>query len=150
MKIFLAVLPVVAIAGLVVASNHAEQAFATPPAHTIAQANRPVARVNPARPIQIRVVNGGGAAIRCILSQPASAERRAAPGQSITFGSTRTQYLPPPIDFLMYPEGAQLGLSVDVLTSNNVITVVVGQQLTDGSPGSIAVHVDATGAIYLF
>ena len=81
MKTFLAVLSVAAIAGLMATPNKAERAFAIPPIHTIAQANRPVARINPARPVQIRVVNGGGAAIRCILSQPASypsgQERRA-------------------------------------------------------------------------
>lgn len=116
----------------------------------IAQASAtPVAQLDPSRPVQIVVVNAGDAPVICTLTQPASAERRVAPGDRTTFGSTTTSYLPLPINFLLYPEGSNIGISSYVSEENNVVTVVVGEQASE-TPGDIAMAIEPDGSIYLY
>lgn len=130
-------------------------AVATPlsssaPVVEVAQsAERPVARINPNRPIQIEVVNAGDTSITCMLTQPASAERIVPPGGKTTFGSTRTSYLPLPINFLAYPDQVNIGISSYVFVEGGVLTIVIGEQLSQ-SAGDISMNVDTNGNIYLY
>ena len=114
-----------------------------------AEGERLVARVDPNRPIQIKVVNAGGATVTCALTQPASAERTLKPGESTTFGSTASACLPLPINFLVYPGDTLIGLSSSVFAEGNVVTIVVSQQLSEAS-GDIAVSINTDGSVYLY
>lgn len=108
-----------------------------------------IGQVNPNQPIKIEVVNGGNAPITVQLTQPPSNLRRVEPGSRVSFGSTTTQYLPPPIHLLAYPDNSQIGLSSDVFVENNTVTVVIGEQLSE-TQGSIAVNINQEGAVTLF
>lgn len=109
----------------------------------------PVASVDPSRPIQIEVVNAGGVPITCRLTQPATDDRRVLPDGQVTFGSTRTSYLPLPINFLASAEEQNIGLSLYVTAENNVVRVVVAQARSD-IPGSTSVRIDANGGVYVY
>jgi hypothetical protein len=120
------------------------------PVFQVAQSTeRPVARIDPRRPIQIEVVNAGDAPITCLLTQPASAERIVPPGGKTTFGSTRTSYLPLPINFFAYPDQDNIGISSYVFVDGGVLTVVIGEQYSQAS-GDISMNVDMDGNIYLY
>jgi hypothetical protein len=112
-------------------------------------AGQPVASINPSRPVQIEVVNAGGAPVTCRLTQPPTDDRRVLPGSSVTFGSTQTSYLPLPIYFLISPEEANIGLSLYVSTEANLIRVVVAEARSD-IPGSTSLRVDANGGVYVY
>ncbi|WP_416671235.1 hypothetical protein [Egbenema bharatensis] len=115
----------------------------------LAQAGQVVASVNPDQPIRIEVVNGGGAAVIFRLTQPASADRLVPPGGTVTFGSINTQFLPPPVYLVAHPEGRNIGLSMDVFTSGNTVTIIVGEQLSD-TPGRTSVSIAPNGAVSVF
>ncbi|GAB4374872.1 MAG: hypothetical protein Kow00121_19880 [Elainellaceae cyanobacterium] len=109
----------------------------------------PVARVNPDRPIQIRVENATSIPIRSRLTQPASAERTIAAGDSTSFGSTTTSYLPLPINLLVYPEQNNVGLALYVDTEENLVRVVIAAAASD-TPGSTSMRIAPTGGIYIY
>ncbi|PSB21397.1 hypothetical protein C7B61_03375 [filamentous cyanobacterium CCP1] len=115
----------------------------------MAQAGQVIASVNPNQPIRIEVVNGGDATIVCRLTQPASAERLLPPGGTTAFGSTTTQFIPPPVYFVAYPQGDSIGLSMDVFTSGNTVTIIIGEQLSD-TPGRTSVSIAANGAVSVY
>jgi hypothetical protein len=121
------------------------------PSVEIAQgANSRVGQVNPNRPIRIEITNAGEADTIFSLSQPISAERRAPVGETIAFGSTQTSYLPPPVYLMAYPEETEIAVNIYVLsTTNNVVKVVVGQQLSD-IPGGRTLTIEADGSVYVF
>lgn len=116
---------------------------------TAAEAQRPVGRINPELPVRIEVVNAGDATITCALTQPPSSERVLVPGATTSFGTTTTSYLPLPINFLAYASTTQVGLSSYVSVKDNVVTVVIGQQLSY-TPGNIAMNIDSRGYITSF
>jgi hypothetical protein len=111
---------------------------------------RPVARINPSRPVQIRVVNPGDATVIATLTQPTSAERRVPPGGSTTFGSTTQNFLPLPIEMVIYPVDPKVAVAIDVAASNNVVEVIVSQQLSSGSTGNLAVSIESNGDIFRY
>ncbi len=111
---------------------------------------RPVARINPNRPVQIRVINPGSATVIATLTQPASAERRVPPGGSTTFGSTTRSFLPLPIELVIYPVDPSVAVAIEVLASNNVVEVIVSQQLSGGSSGNLAVSIESNGDIFRY
>lgn len=115
----------------------------------IAQSNVAVGAINPNAPVRIEVVNAGGATILCRLTLPATDERTVEPGESVTFGSLTTSYLPLPINFLAYPEDQDIGLSLYVTTEGNNVKVVVAEARSD-LPGTIAMNVGLDGGIYLY
>lgn len=123
--------------------------FSSPVFQVAQSAERPVARINPNRPVQIEVVNAGDAPITCALTQPASAERIVPPGSKTTFGSTRTSYLPLPINFFAYPNQDNIGISSYVFVEGGMLTIVIGEQYSESS-GDISVNVDTEGNIYLY
>lgn len=108
-----------------------------------------VASVVPDRPIQIEVVNAGGVPITARLTQPPTDDRRVVPGNSVTFGTTHTSYLPLPINLLVTPEAQDIGLSLYVTAENNVVKVVVAQARSD-IPGSTSMRIAPDGGIYVY
>ncbi|MBF2046691.1 MAG: hypothetical protein EDM05_61355 [Leptolyngbya sp. IPPAS B-1204] len=124
----------------------AERSFGFEVAQSAAEA---IGQVNPNRPVQIEVVNAGDAPITCMLTQPASAERRVPPGGKTTFGSTRTNYLPLPINFLAYPDRDNIGISSYVFVEGNVVKIVIGEQISQIS-GDISLNINEDGSIFLF
>lgn len=116
---------------------------------TATEAQRPLGRINPELPIRIEVVNAGNATVTCVLTQPPSAERVLVPGATTSFGTTTTSYLPLPINFLAYASTTQVGLSSYVSVEGNVVSIVIGQQLSY-TPGDIAVNIDSRGYITSF
>lgn len=121
------------------------------PSIEIAQgADNRVGQVNPRRPIRIEITNAGEADTIFSLSQPISAERRAPVGETIAFGSTQNSYLPPPVYLMAYPEETEIAINIYVLsTTNNVVKVVVGQQLSD-IPGGRTLTIEPDGSVYVF
>jgi hypothetical protein len=132
-------------------SPYTHASTATPPTSSLqlAQAGQVVASINPNQPIRIEVRNGGGAAIVVRLTQPASAERLLQSGSSTAFGTLTTQYLPPPVHFIAYPQGTNVGLSMDVFTSGNTVTIIIGEQLSN-VPGRTSVSIAPNGAVSVF
>ncbi len=116
---------------------------------TAEESQRPVGQINPTLPIRIEVVNAGNAAITCVLTQPASAERQLVPGAKTSFGTVTTSYLPLPINFLAYASSPQIGLSSALTIEGNVVTIVIGEQLSE-TPGDIAMNIDTNGYIYSY
>ncbi|GEM_PF-5229147 len=116
---------------------------------TAEESQRPVGRIDPTLPIRIEVVNAGDATITCVLTQPASTERQLTPGSTTSFGTTTTSYLPLPINFLAYATETQIGLNSDLSVEGNVISIVIGEQLSD-TPGDIAMNIDSDGYIYSY
>ncbi|NJR57573.1 MAG: hypothetical protein HC769_01140 [Cyanobacteria bacterium CRU_2_1] len=112
-------------------------------------AGQAIASVDPSRPIQIEIINAGGTTITCRLTQPASTDRDIPPGGSITFGTTTTSFLPVPIYLVAYPETPDIGLSMDVIASDNVVTIVIGEALSD-IPGQTTVSIETNGAVYTY
>lgn len=108
-----------------------------------------IASVDPDRPIQIEVVNAGGVPVTSKLTQPPSSDRRVTPGNSVTFGTTHTSYLPLPINLLVSPETQDIGLSLYVSAAGNVVRVVVAQARSD-IPGSTSVRIATDGGIYVY
>jgi hypothetical protein len=132
-----------------IASDNPPVRSSVHPSVQVAQAGQVVASVNPNQPIRIEVINGGGAPVVCRLTQPASSDRLVPPGETVTFGSTNTQFLPPPVYFVAHPEGTNIGLSIDVFTSGNTVTIVIGEQLSD-TPGRTSVSIAPNGAVSVF
>lgn len=127
---------------------HAQTATAIPPKAIAQVSEERIGRINPARPIQIEIINGGDLPITAALVQPASAERQIAPDSQTAFGNITTSYLPLPINLIVYPQGDGIGLSVDVLVEGNVITVIVSEQLSEDS-GALSLSVDENGNVLL-
>lgn len=115
----------------------------------IAQSNVAVGAIDPGAPVFLEVVNAGSVPVLTRLTLPATEERRIAPGDTVTFGSLATSYLPLPINFLAYPEEQDIGLSLYVLTEGNTVRVVIGQARSE-VPGSTAMNIDALGGIYIY
>lgn len=148
MNVYLASVSLMAIAGLPTAA--AALPVLHPAAIHIAQnAGTPAASIDPDRPIQIEVVNAGGAAVISRLTQPSSDDRRVAPGSSVTFGTTHTSYLPLPLNLLVAPEAENIGLSLYVTAENNVVRVVVAAARSD-IPGSTSVRIAPDGGVYVY
>lgn len=108
-----------------------------------------VAIVDPDRPIQIEVVNAGSVPIISRLTQPPTDDRRILPDSSVTFGTTHTSYLPPPIYMLISPEVEDIGLSLYVTVKDNSVKVVVAQARSD-IPGSTSMRIAPDGGIYVY
>ena len=113
----------------------------------------PVAAVDPARPIQIRVLNRSDSTVEVVsqLIQPTSNERKVGPGRSVIFGRLHTSYLPLPLEMMMYVKADNIGLDLEVRVENNeIILVTTAKPTADSSmPGSQSISVDAAGDIYL-
>lgn len=149
-KVYLASLPVVAIVCTAILPIVAvAMPTLSPPIRVAQDARDAVAIVDPDRPIQIEVVNAGGVPITSRLTQPPTDDRRVTPGNSVTFGSTHTSYLPPPIYLLVSPEAENIGLSLYVTVKDNGVKVVVAAARSD-TPGSTSMRIAPDGGIYVY
>jgi len=109
-----------------------------------------VGQVNPNRPIRIEILNAGDTSVIFSLTEPVSTQRQLPPRGEISFGTTHTSFLPPPIYLLAYPETTEIGINLYVVsTANNVIEIVVGEQISD-IPGERALAIEEDGSIYIF
>lgn len=107
------------------------------------------AKVNPSKPIQIRVVNQSNVEIQAMLAEPTSSERKVQPQQSITFGTLHTSFLPPPIDLTFYTNSKDTNLHARVtVVKNELIVTVTAKPGANGLTRSI--HVNKTGAIFIY
>lgn len=129
----------------------------SPTSATIGQANfrgeAPVGQLNPSRPIRIDVVNGGDVPIIFEITQPSVIQRELPPNGTISFGTTHTSYLPPPVILLAYPPSENLediGINLYVVSvENNIVEVVVSEQLSD-IPGDRSIEIDTNGFVYSY
>ncbi|MCG9892999.1 MAG: hypothetical protein MH252_18240 [Thermosynechococcaceae cyanobacterium MS004] len=107
------------------------------------------AKIDPSKPIQIRIVNQSSVEILAVLAEPTSRERKVLPQQSVTFGSLKSSFLPPPIDLTVYTNVNDTNLRARVTVVNNELIVTVTSR-----PGAFGItrslEVDAKGAIYVY
>jgi len=113
-----------------------------------------VARINPKKPIQIRVVSQTNVFVIASLG-PIAGDRIVAPSKSVTFGRLHTSYLPLPLNLQVTLKETPtpdkpIRLFLNVRTSGNEIIVGVKTSLTGAGNSSQTINVDATGAIYLY
>jgi hypothetical protein len=113
-----------------------------------------IARINPNRPIQIRVISQTNVPVVASVI-PEVGDRVVAPGKSVTFGRLHTSYLVLPMDLQVSLERSPdpnrpLRLFLDVKTSGNEIIVGVRTSLTGAGNSSQTVDVDAQGLVYLY
>jgi len=109
-----------------------------------------VGQINPNAPIRIDIANAGDLDIVFSLSQPVSASRVAPAGGEISFGTTHTSFLPPPVYLLAYPEETEIAVNFYVLsTANNIIEIVIGEQLSD-VPSGRTLTIEPDGSVYIF
>lgn len=153
-------LSTVALAGLmtmgVLASTHLGMAQENQPVPVEPQQNdrRPeIARINPKKPIQIRVVSQTTVTV-VASSVPAVGDRLVTPGKSVTVGRLHTSYLSLPMDLQVSlaktPDPAQpIGVSLDVKTVGNEIIVGVKTSPTAGNSAQ-TINIDQKGLIYLY
>lgn len=149
MNVYFASMPVVAVVAMSLLPIVAVALPLPSTIHVAQNAGDPVALVDPNQPIQIQVVNAGGAPITCRLTQPPTDDRRVVPGSNVTFGSTRTSYLPVPINLLVSPEQQNIGLSLYVTVEKNAVKVVVAEARSD-IPGSTSMRISLDGGIYVY
>jgi hypothetical protein len=113
-----------------------------------------IAKINPQKPIQIRVVSQTTVPVVASLGA-AVGDRPVAPGKSVTFGRLHTRYLSLPIDLQVSlknsPDPANpIRLFLDVKTVGNEVIVGVRTSLTGSGNSSQTVDIDQKGLIYIF
>jgi hypothetical protein len=110
----------------------------------------PVGQLAPDRPIRIDVINGGDATVTFELTQPRVLRRELPPQGEISFGTTHTSYLPPPVYLLAYPSDPEIGINLYIVSVvDNVVEVVVSEQISD-IPGDRTIEITPTGAVYAY
>lgn len=112
-----------------------------------------IARVNPKRPIQVRVISRTNVPVVASMV-PAVGDRPLAPGQSVIFGRLHTSYLSLPMDvqvsLVNTPDpNNPIGVSLDVKTVGNEIIVSV-RTTPAGTNSAQTVDIDQQGLIYLY
>ncbi|MCS6814534.1 MAG: hypothetical protein NZ772_13345 [Cyanobacteria bacterium] len=107
----------------------------------------PIAVVNPNKPIRIRVINNAKVDIVTVLLQPASSERYARPKETVTFGVAHTQFLPVPINLVIYTNDADAHINSGITVIDNEIIVTVVSTLATTGPSRV-VNVATNGAVY--
>ncbi|MDX2243765.1 MAG: hypothetical protein NW224_24070 [Leptolyngbyaceae cyanobacterium bins.302] len=113
-----------------------------------------IARINPQKPIQIRVVSQTKVPVVASLGT-AVGDRPVAPGKSVTFGRLHTSYLSVPLDLqVTLPDSTDpnnpIGVFLDVKTAGNEIIVGVKTAVSGGGNTSQTVSVDQKGLVYVF
>lgn len=107
----------------------------------------PIAVVDPSKPIRIRVINNAKVGIVATLLQPASSERYAKPQETLTFGVAHTQFLPVPINMVVYTNNADTNINSGITVVDNEIIVTVTSTLANTGPSRV-VNVALNGAVY--
>jgi hypothetical protein len=142
---------------LVIATSHYVRAQENQPAPASPQQNDrrgAVAKINPQRPIQIRVVSQTSVPVVASFAQAAS-DRPVLPGKSVTFGRLHTSYLSLPIDMQVSLQttpdpNKPTRVFLDAKVVGNEIVVTVSTSPTGVGNSSQTIHVDEKGLIYLY
>lgn len=113
-----------------------------------------IARVNPKRPIQIRVISQTNVPLVTSVVA-ATRDRPLAPGQSVTFGRLHTSYLNLPLNLQVTMQDNPdpknpIGVSLEVKTAGNEIILSAKTSASESGPSSRAIRVDDQGLIYLY
>lgn len=109
----------------------------------------PISKIDPSKPIRLRIVNQSSVEVLAVLAEPTSRERKVLPQQSVTFGTLQKSFLPPPIDLTVYTNAKDTNLRAKIsVVSNELIVTVTSKPGTYGLTRSIAV--DKSGSIYLY
>lgn len=113
-----------------------------------------VARINPTRPIQVRVISQTQEPVVASIV-PAAGYRNLAPGQTVTFGRLHTSYLPLPMDLQVTLQNTPdpnnpVQVFLDVKPVGNEIVVRVKTSTGGNGSPSQTVNVDDKGAIYIY
>lgn len=113
-----------------------------------------IARINPKRPIQVRVISRTTVPVVASMV-PAVGDLPVAPGKSVIFGRLHTSYLTLPIDLQVSLQETPdpdkpIRVYVEVKTAGNEIIVSVKTASTGDGNSSQTVSVDKKGAIYVF
>jgi hypothetical protein len=150
-------LAIVAFAGLMMMGATFAVTAQDTPVNPVPQQNdrrAAIARVNPNKPIQVRVISR--TTIPVVSSMPPQVgDRPIAPGQSTTFGRLHTSYLSLPMDLQVSLKNSPapdnpIGLFLDVKTAGNEIIVSVRTSTTGSGNSSQTVNVDPKGLVYVF
>jgi hypothetical protein len=151
----------VALAGLItmgaVASTHLVMAQENQPVPVEPQQNdrrAAIARINPKRPIQIRVVSQTTVPVVASLGA-AVGDRPVTPGKSVTFGRLHTSYLSLPLNLqVSLPETPDpdkpIRVYLEVKTAGNEIIVGVKTASTGMGNSSQTVNIDEKGTISVY
>ncbi len=105
---------------------------------------QPIARINPQKSYQVRLLNQTGIELEYSSTTNEFPPRRLAAGNN-----TVLTQLPLPIYLLISPVDARFNLKYSVSAVNNVVTVRVFQ-LPEGRPGNTTVNIQETGGIYVY
>ncbi len=113
-----------------------------------------IARINPQKPIQIRVVSRTDVPVVASLG-PLIGDRPLAPGKSVTFGRLHTSYLPLPLDLQVTLKETPdpnnpMGVFLGVKTVGNEVVVEVKTAFSSQGNSSQTVSIDPKGAVYQF
>jgi hypothetical protein len=109
----------------------------------------PISKIDPSKPIKLRIVNQSSVEVLAVLAEPTSRERKVLPQQSVTFGTLQKSFLPPPIDLTVYTNAKDTNLRAKIaVVSNELIVTVTSKPGAYGLTRSIAV--DKAGSIYLY
>lgn len=113
-----------------------------------------IARINPKKPIQIRVISQTNVPVTASLGT-AAGDRPVTPGKSVTFGRLHTSYLPLPLDLQVTLQETPdpnnpVKVYLDVKTLGNEIIIGVKTSSTGSGNSSQAVNIDPKGLIYLY
>jgi serine/threonine-protein kinase len=105
---------------------------------------QPIARINPQKSYQVRLLNQTGIELEYSSTTNEFPPRRLAAGNN-----TVLTQLPLPIYLLVSPVDARFNLRYGVSAANNVVTIKVSQ-LPEGRPGNTTVNIQETGGIYVY
>lgn len=113
-----------------------------------------IARVNPKKPIQIRVTSRTNVPVVATVL-PAAGDRPVPPGKTVTFGRLHTSYLSLPMDLQVSlqetPDSDNpIRVYLQVKAVGNEILIEVRTALTGVGNSSQTVDVDAKGAVSVY
>lgn len=113
-----------------------------------------IARIDPQKPIQIRVVSRSNLPVIASLGATIG-DRPVAPGKSVTFGRLHTSYLPLPLDLQVTLKDTPdpnnpLGVFLNIKTVGNEVVVEVKTAFSSQGNSSQTVTIDPKGAVYRF
>ncbi|MGF1495432.1 MAG: hypothetical protein ACFB8W_01225 [Elainellaceae cyanobacterium] len=146
---FLAAIALPLSAGFLVGAFHPSESaaqIAKPTRIILAQASdwEPVARIDPDRPVQIRLVNRAGVPVEYGLT-----DNNAAPRQLASGATTSISQVSAPAYMLINPMTTRVNLSYDITAANNVVNVEI-LQIDNDLPGYSTFNIDWGGGIYVY
>lgn len=105
---------------------------------------QPVARINPAKPFQVQILNKTG-----IELEYSSTTNEFPPRRLVSNANATVNQLPVPVYLLISPINPRFNLKYSVSTRNNLVVVTV-TQLPESSPGNTTVNIQETGSIFVY